>query len=62
MSKEEKRQIALAARREYNRKWYKKNRKEILEYHKKWREENPDKVKAHQENYWMRKGEEMKQG
>lgn len=27
-------------------------------YMQKWRRDNPDKVRAHNERYWARKGEE----
>lgn len=29
--------------------------KERQEYFRNWRKQNPDKVKKHNENYWMRK-------
>ena len=32
-------------------------RKERQEYFRKWRRENPQKVKKHNQDYWMRKAE-----
>lgn len=58
----EERELALAAKREYNRKYYKKNKKDVREYHKEWRAKNPDKVRGYQQNYWIRKGKEMSEG
>lgn len=34
-------------------------RKAKTEYMRQWRKNNPDKVKAHRESYWERKGAEM---
>lgn len=31
------------------------------EYHKQWREKNPDKVKARNARYWLKKAEQLKQ-
>lgn len=36
-----------------------KARNARAEYYKQWRKENPDKVKATQERYWLRKAEKM---
>lgn len=30
------------------------------EYYRRWRSANPDKVKATQQRYWMRKAEQLK--
>ncbi len=30
------------------------------EYYRKWRAENPDKVRAANEKYWLKKAEELK--
>lgn len=54
-----------AARNEYMR-TYKENmtpeqKERKKEYHKRWREENRDKVRKHQEDYWLRKSEKMQQ-
>ena len=47
------------AQRAYNRGYYQKNKKTILERNKKWREDNPDKVQEANKNYWLRKSEEL---
>lgn len=46
---------AKEARREYQRNYYGKNKKKILDYQKRWRAENPDKVKQYLDNYWEKK-------
>lgn len=48
------------ARREYAKEYRKKNKKKIAEQQKLWREQNPEKVKAINRDYWLRKAERMK--
>ena len=48
-------EAALAAQREYKRKYREKNRDKINEYAKKWRKNNPDKVRQYAETYWTKK-------
>lgn len=59
MTPEEK--VILEAKREYHRDYYRRNRKERLAKHKEWRENNPDKVKAANERYWLKRSA-LKQG
>lgn len=47
------------AQRLYNRDYYRRNRKRILERNKKWRQDNPEKVKEANHNYWQRRAEEL---
>lgn len=55
------REKILAEKRAYKRKYYKENREKILATHKRFREENPEKIKAYQERYWLKKATQ-KQG
>lgn len=34
-------------------------KKAKAQYHKKWQRENPEKVKAAQERYWLKKAKEI---
>ena len=47
------------AKNAYARDYAKKNRKKIRAYQEKWRKENPEKVKANNRNYWLRKAGEL---
>ncbi len=49
-----------AARRVKAAEYRKKNREQINAYQKQWRDNNPEAVKRHQEEYWLRKADELK--
>jgi len=36
-------------------------RKAQAEYRKQWRRNNPEKTKAHQERYWLKKAQQLKE-
>lgn len=65
MENKKKLEAVRAARNEYMR-TYKENmtpeqKERKKEYHRRWREQNRDKVRKHQEDYWLRKAEKMQQ-
>ena len=55
---------ALAAKREYYRKYSreyrKRNRAHIREYHAEWRKNNPDKIAQYRANYWEKRAAKLK--
>lgn len=53
-------EIAREKKRQYYQEYYRKNRKKINEQKREWRAANPDKVRQYNENYWLRKAEELK--
>lgn len=63
MNDDELKQLAIQARRQYQKEWRRKNRDRIRDrdnqYHKQWCSENPDKVKKYNETYWQRKALEL---
>ena len=42
------------ARAEYQREYYKKNKRRLREYQNKWRKDNPERVKQYNTNYWLK--------
>ena len=51
MNTEEK---ARRARAEYQREYYRKNKRRLREYQNKWRKDNPERVKQYNTNYWLK--------
>ena len=45
------------ARAEYQREYYKKNKRRLREYQNKWRKDNPERVKQYNTNYWLKQSE-----
>ena len=52
---EEELQMIREKKREYNRKYYRKNKKEINAHQRQWRKENPERVKEINERHWRKK-------
>lgn len=50
---------AKALKREYNRKWRKRNADHIKEYQRKWRSENKEKEAIYSKHYWEKQANEM---
>lgn len=49
---------AMAARREYNRKYRAKNAEKLKAYQKAWRAANRDRIELYNIKYWERKAQE----
>lgn len=46
------------AKREYWRRYRKKNREKLNAYHRNWNKENPEKMRQYRRNYWEKKAAE----
>lgn len=53
-------ELALEAKREYHRNYYRKNKKKLNAKAKQWREENPEKAAESNRRYWMKKALEKR--
>lgn len=53
-----KEELAMEARRAYQREHYRRNRKKINEKQRQWRAANPEKVRQYNQNYWLKKAQE----
>jgi hypothetical protein len=48
-------EAAKEKKRQYDRKWRKKNRERVNAYQREWKKNNPEKVQQHQINYWEKR-------
>lgn len=54
-------EAARAARRAYQREYYRRNAEKLCAYQRDWRRNNPDRVKAYERARWERMAEKAQQ-